>query len=402
MNRTMSASEVAEELGVSLSTVYSYVSRGFLRSEAIAGSRERRYLAEDVVRLKRRGRRREGSGGSSMSIAAESFQVESSITLIQDGGIWYRGRDVLALARTASVGEVASLLWTGDVKNVSDLFSCRPPVPEEWERVGATVRDLSRVDAFQVALPVVAEADPAAYHIRPDAVARSGARILQLLTAVAARTEEIAVSGIAETLQANWAPKNPKATGLLRTALILCADQGVDITSFTARCIASAGSSPYAVVGGALASLQGVRHGGVMARIAAILAEVDRPAEAEAVVQGRLQRGDSVAGFGQPWFPAGDPRAAMLLEQLALAARGSRELKRIESIVEAGDRILGERPTLEFALVATSHALELPEDAPLTLLALGRSIGWIAHAIEQYSRAEPIRPEGHYDGRQRE
>ena len=398
MSRTMSAQEVAEELGISLSSVYSYVSRGLLRSEPVGGSRERRYLSEDVARMRERGRRRDTAASASPENGGTTVSLDTSITLIGETGIWYRGQDALALAGGSSIGEVASLLWTGDSKNVSDLFSCRPPVPEEWERVSATVRELSRVDAFQVALPVVAEADPSAFHIRPDAAARTGARILQLMTAVAARTDELAVSGIAETLQSAWAPRNERATDLIRMALILSADQGIDINSLTARCIASSGSSPYAVVSGTLASLQGVRHAGVMARVAALFAEIDRPAEAREVVSARLQRGDSIPGFGHSMFPHGDPRAQLILDRLPVAAKGSRELKRIDELVSAAEGILSEKPTIEFSLVALSHALELPEDAPLTLQGLGRSIGWIAHAIEQYARGGTLRPTGRYVG----
>ncbi|MDX1582041.1 MAG: citrate/2-methylcitrate synthase [Thermoanaerobaculia bacterium] len=399
MSRTMSASEVSEELGISVSSVYSYVSRGLLRSEPIPGSRERRYLSEDVARLKRRGRRRDTAPGTPAPGGAGAYSVDTSLTLVNESGVWYRGHDAIGLARSSSVGEVASLLWTGETKFVADLFACRPPVPEEWERVSETVRQLSRVDAFQIALPVVAEADPSAYHIRPDAAARTGARIIQMLTAVAADAEELAISGIAETLQEAWAPRNERATDLIRMALILSADQGIDINSFAARAIASAGASPYAVVSGGLASFQGVRHAGVTSRVAALFAEIDRPAEAKIVLQVHLQRGNAIPGFGHPIFTNGDPRAEMILDKLPIAAKGSRELKRIDEIVSAGEEVLGEKPTLDFALVALAHVLELPEDAPLTLQALGRSIGWIAHAIEQYSRSEPIRASARYIGR---
>ncbi|WP_350341687.1 citrate/2-methylcitrate synthase [Candidatus Flexifilum breve] len=42
--------------------------------------------------------------------------------------------------------------------------------------------------------------------------------------------------------------------------------------------------------------------------------------------------------------------------------------------------------------------LALPEDAPLTLFALGRTAGWIAHAVEQYATGELIRPRAVYTG----
>ena len=50
----LTSREAARRLGVSAATLYADVSRGRLRSEAVDGSRERRYRADDVVRLKRR------------------------------------------------------------------------------------------------------------------------------------------------------------------------------------------------------------------------------------------------------------------------------------------------------------------------------------------------------------
>jgi citrate synthase len=40
----------------------------------------------------------------------------------------------------------------------------------------------------------------------------------------------------------------------------------------------------------------------------------------------------------------------------------------------------------------------LPNGAALTLFAIGRTIGWIAHAIEQYAEHAIIRPRAKYVG----
>jgi len=42
--------------------------------------------------------------------------------------------------------------------------------------------------------------------------------------------------------------------------------------------------------------------------------------------------------------------------------------------------------------------LKLPDGATLTLFALGRTIGWIGHAMEQYALDEMIRPRARYVG----
>ena len=57
-----------------------------------------------------------------------------------------------------------------------------------------------------------------------------------------------------------------------------------------------------------------------------------------------------------------------------------------------------ERPNLDFALAALARVLRLPAGSPLTLFAIGRTIGWIGHAIEQYATGHLIRPRASYVG----
>src|SRR5690606_38429874 len=103
------------ELGISLPTVYAYVSRGLLRSEAIgAGTRARRYRREDVERLKQRQEQRHHPERAAESALHFGVPVlESGLTLIADGRLYYRGVDAIELAQNHSIEEVAALLWTG-------------------------------------------------------------------------------------------------------------------------------------------------------------------------------------------------------------------------------------------------------------------------------------------------
>jgi len=70
----------------------------------------------------------------------------------------------------------------------------------------------------------------------------------------------------------------------------------------------------------------------------------------------------------------------------------------VRELAVAAYDVLGEAPTIDFALVAVARALRLPNGAALTLFALGRTIGWIGHAIEQYEKNEIIRPRAKYVG----
>src|SRR5580692_6732050 len=116
MKTYMTAKEAAGFLGVSRETLYAYVSRGQLQSESAPGlSRERRYLRADVHELKRRNNvRRDPSIAAEQGLQLGPPILSSGITLIQDGRLFYRGRDVLQLAQNASLEDVAELLWGGD------------------------------------------------------------------------------------------------------------------------------------------------------------------------------------------------------------------------------------------------------------------------------------------------
>ena len=70
----------------------------------------------------------------------------------------------------------------------------------------------------------------------------------------------------------------------------------------------------------------------------------------------------------------------------------------IEAAVAAGVRLTGQFPNVDFALAAASTALELPPNAALGLFVIGRTVGWIAHAIEQYESGVLIRPRARYIG----
>jgi citrate synthase len=383
--RTFTAQEAAATLGVTVATIYAYVSRGLIRSEHEGGEkREKRYLADDVERLRRqRDGRREGRRPTQPGGTPLPGTIDARVAAI-DPGRRLRGHDVLALARSRSIGEVAALVWLGDPKASEQLFRARVRAPEAFRSSLARLAGLSPVERFQTVLALAADDDASSWDLRALPAARTGAAILQILTeSVAGRCFE-ASTGIADALRSAWAPQHKRATELVRAAIILGADHEPDQATLAARAVAAAGATPYAVVSGALAAFRGVRCGGAIGRIDALIAEVARPADAGAALRARLERGEAIPGFGDPVRPAGDPRAALLLEMIDGAAKGSREHARTKKLVEAADTLLGEKPTLELAVVALARAMQFPADAPLVLTALGRAIGWIGHAIEEY------------------
>ncbi|MFW5940631.1 MAG: citrate/2-methylcitrate synthase [Chloroflexota bacterium] len=392
----LTAAEAAAALGVSRATIYSYVSRGLIRSEpAGGGTRSHRYRAEDVRRLlQRKEQRRNPAAAAQQALHFGAPVLESSITLIEGGRLYYRGHDAVQLAQTHSVEEVASLIWRGSL----DAGFAEPPqagadaLPPAAEGGGLTT-----VERFQVALPQLAAGDDAAYDLRSEAVARTGERILTQLTAIAAGAPGNGRT-LVQTLQRGWACEEVKEGDLLRAALILCADHELNVSSFTARCVASAGATAYQVVLGGLAALQGARHGGHTARVTALLREVRDPARARRTLADRLRRGESIPGFGHPLYPQGDPRGRALMRMVREAYPQADAVALADAVAEAAQATISALPTVDFGLAVLANALRLDDDAPLTLFALGRTIGWVGQAIEQYESGQMIRPRARYVG----
>ncbi len=388
----MTARRAAEELGISLATLYAYVSRGMIRSEA-AGGRSRRYRVEDVRRLKeRKERRRDPDRVVEGALHWGTPVMESAITLITDDGLYYRGRDVVALAARSTIEEVAALIWTGDPSRGDELFPSEPPgLPS---RIRAALGGgLPPIEAFQVLLAWAGAEDPAAYDLRPAAVARTGSRILRLMANVVAGEE---ARGIAETLARGWRPDDSETRALLDSALVLCADHELPVSTFVARCVASSEATPYAVVVAGLSAMGGVRHGGQVELVEDFLQEAEDIGDARAAISGRLRRGERIPGFGHSLYPGGDPRGAQLL-RLTSAAYSDSSAGALSVAGEVLD-LIGERPTVDFGLVTLARALGLPPGAAVTLFALGRTVGWIGHAIEQYEGGSLIRPRARYVG----
>jgi citrate synthase len=404
-DRFLTAQEAAAELGVSLATLYAYASRGMLRSEAVPGEpRARRYPREDVLRLRERKElRKDPEKAAPKALSWGAPVMESAITLVADGRLYYRGRDAVTLARTAGVEEVAALIWTGDPGDAGRLFAGPQNDEPRDERVaplaGRLPPELTPIERCQAAVPLLGAADPAAWDLRPGAVAATGARILRRLAAIAGGAGDAeGVGGVAAVLQSGWAPGRPAAAAPIGAALILAADHELNVSAFTARCVASAAASPWDVVGAGLAALKGARHGGYTERVEALFREAGSAAAARRVVAERLRRGEEVPGFGHRLYPGGDPRGAALLEMAAGLAPGSPAVEIAGALAGAGRELLGEHPTIDLGLVALSRALGLPPHTPLALFALGRSIGWIGHAIEEYGLNRLIRPRAAYVG----
>src|SRR5262245_52781159 len=286
--RYLTAKEAAALLSVKEATLYAYVSRGLIPSQAVSDTpRQHLYLAEDVQQLaERKAQRRDPAKAARDALHWGTPMLDSALTLITEQTLYYRGYDAVRLAQERTLEEVAALLWTGEMDNAAGLFATGPLLTEVVHRVIGM--HLPPMQGLQVALALASAEDLSAYDLCPAAVLRSGARILWLLAAVAAQTATLPAT-IAETLAQAW---HPHGETLLSAALILCADHELNTSSFAARVVASADTTPYAAVMAGLAALCGVKHGGQNERAAAFLRGVGDPSPVPLVIAAPLARGE--------------------------------------------------------------------------------------------------------------
>jgi citrate synthase len=401
-SRTLSAKEAAALLGVSLPTVYAYVSRGLIHSQPAGGkSRARRYLEEDVRRLlEHKDYRRDPTIAANHAMHWGPPVLESALTHIANNMLYYRGHDATQLAQDHTAEEVAALLWTGDIDKAKDLFAGAAPVECHLDGLRRIDADLSPLQRLQIALAVASARDLAAYDLDirfMGNIVQTGARIVRLMATVLTGMDD-ATAPLGQILQRGWCPDIPQAARLLDAALILCADHELNASTFASRIVASAQAHLYLVVTAGLAAIQGFRHGGGTVLVERLFYEVDAPERAQEVIAGRLRRGECIPGFGHRLYPNGDPRGVMLLALANDTFPSSSAMQRANAIAEAVLEITGKRATVEFGLVALTQALSLPDGSALSLYALGRSVGWIGHAVEQYQNGEIIRPRATYIG----
>jgi citrate synthase len=218
-------------------------------------------------------------------------------------------------------------------------------------------------------------------------------RILRLLTA-AVTGEPLSPLPVHDQLAAAWRVPTDHAP-LIRAALVLSADHEFNASAFAARVVASTGANLYGSTVAGLAAINGPRHGGLTRQVARLLEDLRGTTDIEAEL---AKHADRLPGFGHQLYPDGDVRAATLLEMLREFLPRSPELAFAERVVATAERLTNRKPNVDFTTVVIEKTLGLPKDSALAMFLLGRTVGWIAHALEQAAHGALIRPRARYTG----
>lgn len=368
----LTAAEALTLLGTQPQTLYANVSRGRIKARPDpTDSRRSLYRGDDVRRMAGRasGRRRQED------VAGETMQwgqpvLRTSISTVHEGRLLYRGHDACTLAETATLEAVAALLWQA------------PLLLDGQATAGQGLAAAFAALASQAARPVAPGRSPAI-------LANQAGQVFGTI-ALALAGEARPGEALHQRLARRW--DRPDAADALRRAMVLLADHELNASTFAARVTVSTGASLWAGALAGLATLSGPRHGLASREISALAEDIRHVPEApEDALRDWLGEGRTVPGMGHQLYPLGDPRCRALLASFEPSPT-------FEAYRIAAEALTGDLPNIDFALAALTDRFELPPDAGLTLFALARAVGWLAHMMEQIAGGEAIRPRAKYIG----
>jgi citrate synthase len=306
-------------------------------------------------------------------LAARGF--ERAVALLWDGFVTAEG---LGTARAQAFERLEKWLPAAE----------RCSVPEAMRWALAALPDSASAVEIAATLPVtlaaVLRAKQGLAPVAPDPRQRTAADFLRM-------SRGASVSGAEATA--------------LDTYLAVVIDHGLNASTFTARVVASTRASLAAAVSAGFAALTGPLHGGAPGPVIDMLDAIGTPERIDPWLEAALARGERLMGFGHRVYRVRDPRADALKAALQRLAPATQRLAFAELVEHRALALLRRhRPgraldtNVEFYTALLLDALGVPRDAMVSVFAMSRVAGWIAHALEQQRTGRIIRPASRYVG----
>jgi citrate synthase len=381
----LTAKEAADELGVSVATLYSYVSRKQIRSQRAPQSKARLYWKDDIDSLKR----------AAKTPANDALVPSTTITLLTPAGPFYRGQSAVKLAETESLESVCGILWGQPAEGAFGRLDFRRS--ELYDRVWENLADATTAEKVSALLPILERANPRAYDLSPSGYCRTGAEMMRWFASMICGQPTPTDLPLHEVI-AQGLKSPPGYSDIVRRMLVLAADHELDPSTYAVRAIANTGVSPYqiALVGFAAAGGRRLTFGRPQA-LSQMIHEILKNKDPTEPILRRLSEGEPVYGFGSRLYPHGDPRAAALLAVLRETFPDDSELAKLNEAISIAGDVMEAPPDFVIPLSFIGYKLGLIGRESI-LLRLARMGGWIAHAMEQYHSQEFVRPRTTYLG----
>lgn len=200
-------------------------------------------------------------------------------------------------------------------------------------------------------------------------------------------------------------PASAAEAAALDAYLVTVSDHGMNASTFAARVVASTQADLFMAVTAGYCALSGPLHGGAPAPVLDMLEAIGTADNIAPWIDASLARGERLMGFGHRIYKVRDPRADVLKRalgtlgsegmDLGLAAEVEAYAREALAIAKPGRRL---DTNVEFYTAILLGALKIPREAFTSVFAVGRTAGWVAHALEQQRTGRLLRPASVYTG----
>jgi citrate synthase len=341
-------------------------------------------------------------------IAAETILSHTDRT---NGMVWVRGHDLPTLVAGYGFEGTVALLWEGFAGEGLTRANMTRSLGRARAAAGDTLPTWLPAAAGRplfegLRIALAAQPDSA------DATALAGALtvVVPALVRQAAGLPSVApdpaISTAADLLRMlHGTAPDPANTAALDTYFTVMAESGLSASAFAARIVASTRASLTASVLAAWCAFTGALHGGAPGPTLDLLDAAEAAPDLESWLEAKLRSGERLMGFGHRVFSGNDPRAEAMRRAMQALGSHARRLAfsdRLETAVAvAVERVKPGRtlpPNVEIMAALLLDGVGIPRDAFTLVFAVGRSAGWLAHAMEQQKTGRMIRPTSAYAG----
>ncbi|MGA2111263.1 MAG: citrate/2-methylcitrate synthase [Anaerolineales bacterium] len=199
-------------------------------------------------------------------------------------------------------------------------------------------------------------------------------------------------------------PPDSFMSRLMDVLLILHADHECNASTFATIVVKSTLADTYSAVVAGIGALKGPLHGGANERVMEMLEEIGSSENVEAWLDRAMAQKKRIMGFGHRVYKTTDPRATILhayAREVTRRAGTGRWLDIADKMAKLMVEKFGQKgiyPNIDFfsGVVMASMGIETAMFTPT--FAVGRSAGWVAHALEQRQDNRLFRPRFVYVG----
>ncbi len=373
---------------------------------------------------------------------------QSSISMIDgdNGRLYYRGYSIEELVKNSNFEEVSYLVLYGrlptstELKEYSQTLINERDIPDNIITILKSFpRNTTRIELLRTAVSALSLYDPDDLDNSEKANFRKGIRVIAKIPTILAYSHRIlnnvkiiepapeitSHAGNYFYMMTGRKP-SPEVTDTFDKVLICHAEHALNASTFAARVTVSSLSDIYSGVVSAIGTLKGPLHGGANEQvIRTMLSEIKKKDQVIPWVESKFAKKEKIMGYGHRVYKVWDPRAKIIRdvmrnywekygrntksedipeEEIDISIHQQHD-KDVDSVFEMTniltDYMIKKKnlyPNVDLYSAGLLHALGLPTALFTPLFAAARSVGWVAHCIEQLKDNKLIRPLLRYTG----